>query len=67
MKKLTNLKRKGTNLSKETMKKVNGGYSWFWCFTHSFDIPGIYDGPVGDDPRTTPGGMTWDECRAKKD
>jgi len=66
MKNLKNLKRKGTSVSKEAMKQIIGGkHSWFWCFTHSFDIPGIYDGPVGDDPNTTPGGMTWNECRGK--
>ncbi len=59
MKKLSILKEKGTKLSKETMKKVGGGRSWWYCFTHWINVPGIYDGPVGDN------GYTWDDCRAE--
>lgn len=54
MKKLSILNEKGTKLSKETMKKVGGGYSRLYC-TWKFLIGDI------------PGGASYDECREMRD
>lgn len=54
MKNLTNLRGKGTNLSKEAMQKVGGGYSWLYC-TWQFLVGNI------------PGGSSFDDCRAMRD
>lgn len=57
MKNLKGLKEKGTKLTKETMRKIGGGHSYFYCLVRWINVPGIYDGPVGDN------GYTWDDCR----
>ena len=64
MKKLSNLKSKGTKLTKSSLKSIGGGYSWLYCATHSFNVSiggmQIIEAPVGGEGNV----MTWAECRA---
>ena len=45
------------------MENLQGGYSWLYCATHSFDV--IIFGLVIHEGHT--GGSSWDACRTAKD
>ena len=42
------------------MKKIQGGYSWLYCYSKTIDIPGIVDATITN-------AKELDECRAAKD
>jgi natural product precursor len=56
MKKIS-LKNIENALSRKEMKKIKGGYSWLYCYSHTIDIPGIVDATITSAAK-------WDACRA---
>jgi natural product precursor len=55
-----NLKNIENKLSRNEMRKIQGGYSWLYCYSRTIDIPGIVDATITN-------AKEWDACRAAKD